>query len=253
MPNHSSSRPTGIHGIAVLVLCSGACGPSYHAMAVEAVEQGRTKRLMREQCQAGTRTGPDCDEWNPEVQRQKQAALEAQRLEREKKRSAAQAASQDSSSAASTLSCAVEKISIKPLIVPTDKAHVRIFFMGVSSDQLTKEELVIASDLFEAYVQVPSNAEMSSMRDMETVIGVEKQKEILGCNEIACMAEIGAALGADFIINGTVGRLGGGDLILSMRAIDAHTSQSAAKAVVRYDKPACVRAALKEAVKDFLK
>ena len=44
--------------------------------------------------------------------------------------------------------------------------------------------------------------------DVETMLGVEKQRDALGCVEVSCMAEIGGSLGADLILYGEVGLLG---------------------------------------------
>jgi hypothetical protein len=48
--------------------------------------------------------------------------------------------------------------------------------------------------------------------DMATVIGVQRQKELLGCadNQSACMAELAGALGVDGIVTGQLARVGHG-------------------------------------------
>jgi TolB-like protein len=40
------------------------------------------------------------------------------------------------------------------------------------------------------------------------VIGLERQKKLLGCADSGCLAEIGGALGANYLLTGTLGRLG---------------------------------------------
>lgn len=46
--------------------------------------------------------------------------------------------------------------------------------------------------------------------DIESMLGFEKQKKILGCTEEAsCLAEIGGALGVEFVVVGSLGRIGG--------------------------------------------
>lgn len=45
-------------------------------------------------------------------------------------------------------------------------------------------------------------------RDMEQVIGFEKQKQLLSCESASCMAELAGALGVDFLLTGSLGRLG---------------------------------------------
>jgi hypothetical protein len=45
--------------------------------------------------------------------------------------------------------------------------------------------------------------------DIESILGFEKQKKVLGCSdETNCLAEVGGALGVEFIIVGTLGRVG---------------------------------------------
>jgi TolB-like protein len=46
--------------------------------------------------------------------------------------------------------------------------------------------------------------------DIESMLGFEKQKKILGCTEEAsCLAEIGGALGVEYVVVGSLGRIGG--------------------------------------------
>jgi TolB-like protein len=47
-----------------------------------------------------------------------------------------------------------------------------------------------------------------SQSDISTMIGFEKQKKMLGCDETSCLAEIGGALGVDYLITGQVGQIG---------------------------------------------
>jgi TolB-like protein len=45
--------------------------------------------------------------------------------------------------------------------------------------------------------------------DIESILGFEKQKKMFGCTEEAsCLAEIGGALGVEFVIVGSLGRIG---------------------------------------------
>ena len=45
-------------------------------------------------------------------------------------------------------------------------------------------------------------------RDLATVLGVERQKQLLGCAESSCLVEMTSALGADGVIAGDLGKLG---------------------------------------------
>ncbi|MDX2015737.1 MAG: hypothetical protein SFW67_36420 [Myxococcaceae bacterium] len=44
-------------------------------------------------------------------------------------------------------------------------------------------------------------------RDLATLLGLERQRQLMGCAESGCIAELVGALGADAIVQGDVGRL----------------------------------------------
>ena len=43
--------------------------------------------------------------------------------------------------------------------------------------------------------------------DIGAALGLERQKHILGCTESSCLAEIGGAMGADYIVHGEMAAL----------------------------------------------
>jgi len=45
-------------------------------------------------------------------------------------------------------------------------------------------------------------------RDIQSMLGFEKQKDMVGCTDAACLAEIGGALGVDRIVAGHIGMVG---------------------------------------------
>ncbi|MBN2695010.1 hypothetical protein JXR93_10130 [bacterium] len=64
-----------------------------------------------------------------------------------------------------------------------------------------------------------SNLSIISKTDITSMIQHEAQKEILGCNEDSCMAEIGGALGVDKIVLGNVGQIGN-SFIITLKLAD---------------------------------
>src|SRR5687767_11550449 len=50
--------------------------------------------------------------------------------------------------------------------------------------------------------------EVITAKHMETVLGLERQKALLGCGDAACMSEIASALGADGTVIGEVAAFG---------------------------------------------
>ncbi len=61
--------------------------------------------------------------------------------------------------------------------------------------------------------------------DLAAVVGYEKQRRILGCSDGGCLAEIGGALGADYLLSPEVSEVGG-VWLLTVTLIDVPKSQA---------------------------
>lgn len=62
--------------------------------------------------------------------------------------------------------------------------------------------------------------------DLVAVLGLERQKQLLGCAESACMAELTAGLGAPWLVSGSLGRFGG-TLRVDLKLVDTARGTSA--------------------------
>jgi TolB-like protein len=61
--------------------------------------------------------------------------------------------------------------------------------------------------------------------DVQSLLGLERQRQLLGCTEdAACLAELGGALGVDYLLVGTVGRLGS-LLRLDLKLVDGRKAR----------------------------
>ncbi len=63
--------------------------------------------------------------------------------------------------------------------------------------------------------------------DVAALLGLEKTRQMLGCSDSGCMAEIGGALGADRIVHGSLGRVGE-SLVVNLSALDPKRGRAAA-------------------------
>jgi TolB-like protein len=63
--------------------------------------------------------------------------------------------------------------------------------------------------------------------DVAALLGVERTRQMLGCAESGCMAEIGGALGADRVVHGSLGRVGG-SLMVNLSTLDARRGKAVA-------------------------
>ncbi len=72
--------------------------------------------------------------------------------------------------------------------------------------------------------------EVISSNDIRTLLGVERQKQLLGCGDSSCTAELSGAIGARFVLQSSLTKLGD-SLQLSLQMLDTAKSQSLARSV----------------------
>src|SRR6516165_8229324 len=80
-----------------------------------------------------------------------------------------------------------------------------------------------------AEVRKQSKAEVITQREIASILSLEKQKEMLGCQTDACMAELGGALGTDRLVSGDMAKLGE-SFLLHLRVVDVKKVRVAAQA-----------------------
>ncbi len=69
-----------------------------------------------------------------------------------------------------------------------------------------------------------------SQADVSAMIGFEKQRQMLGCAEdTGCLAEIGGALGVDYVLSGQVGQIGS-RYHLSLQLLDSRKAKVVSRA-----------------------
>ncbi len=105
------------------------------------------------------------------------------------------------------------KIAVTKLVAKTgvDQATADLFTDALVGELRKSPDVVIVS---------PS--------DIASLLGFDKQKQLLGCSEASCLAEIGGALGAERLISGNVGRVGNSLMVYlsSMDPVAARTVTS---------------------------
>ncbi|MHB8416533.1 MAG: PEGA domain-containing protein [Myxococcales bacterium] len=91
-------------------------------------------------------------------------------------------------------------LDLKPLGAPPDVAHT---LTGVIAEEAGK---------------IPGVTAMSQA-EIGALLGLERQKQMLGCGDESCLAEIGGALGAKQVISGSLGKVGG-SFVLQLELVD---------------------------------
>jgi TolB-like protein len=115
-------------------------------------------------------------------------------------------------------------------VAPRAAGRVKIAVMDVRNVQGVAEGTatiltdIVVSDVARAGHDVISKGDIAAM------IGFEKQKQVLGCaEETSCLAEIGGALGVDFMLTGQVGQIGS-QYRISLLLVDSRKARVAARA-----------------------
>lgn len=110
---------------------------------------------------------------------------------------------------------------------------------------VTPETAQLLGDALAGELRRRSGVSVLTQSDIAALLGVEKTRQMLGCGEAGCMAEIGGALGADRVVHGSLGRVGG-SLVVNLSALDARKASAAASVSER------LRGAADEAFLDAL-
>lgn len=110
---------------------------------------------------------------------------------------------------------------------------------------VTAETAQLLGDALAGELRRRSGVSVLTQSDIAALLGVEKTRQMLGCGEAGCMAEIGGALGADRVVHGSLGRVGG-SLVVNLSALDARKASAAASVSER------LRGAADEAFLDAL-
>ncbi|MBT6490280.1 MAG: hypothetical protein HOK97_10995 [Deltaproteobacteria bacterium] len=79
--------------------------------------------------------------------------------------------------------------------------------LPLEGQRIDDETVGVLNQIITGYLSQIHTHKMISMDDVETMLGFEQKKQILDCDSVSCLPEIGGALGVDEILRGTVGKL----------------------------------------------
>jgi hypothetical protein len=82
-----------------------------------------------------------------------------------------------------------------------------------------KETAQLLGDALAGELRKRQGVSVLTQADVSALLGVEKTRQMLGCTDAGCMAEIGGSLGADRVIHGSLGRVGE-SLVVNVSALD---------------------------------
>jgi hypothetical protein len=90
-----------------------------------------------------------------------------------------------------------------------------------------KETAQLLGDALAGELRKRQGTSVLTQADVSALLGVEKTRQMLGCTDSGCMAEIGGSLGADRVVHGSLGRVGE-SLVVNVSALDPKRAAAAA-------------------------
>lgn len=88
------------------------------------------------------------------------------------------------------------------------KPSMAVLEVEVSTTEL-KLDARAFTDIVVTAIEATTAFKVISSEDIKTVLGVERQRQLMGCSDdTACTAELANALGSEFLFTGNVGRVG---------------------------------------------
>ncbi len=120
------------------------------------------------------------------------------------------------------------------VVLALSPAEVKLAAPGLSTSGGLDEKL--AAPLTDHLAQNFDGVSVVTQRDISAMLGLERQKQLLGCSEAAssCMAELGAALGVHGIVLGDVVKIGK-TVQVNLRILDPVSGKKLATASERLD------------------
>lgn len=98
-------------------------------------------------------------------------------------------------------------IAVVVLLAATPQTPITLAAPGLSGVNVSPALQGFVSDHLNQQL-VLAGLEVLSSNQVAAVIGLERQKQLLGCNETNCVAELAGALGVDGLVLGNIARFG---------------------------------------------
>ncbi len=87
-----------------------------------------------------------------------------------------------------------------------DKSAIAV--IDIQGTGVSPELLPTLTEVLTAEIDALGMYKVVAGRDVQAMLGFEKQKDMMGCTDAACLAEIGGALGVDRIVVSQIGMVG---------------------------------------------
>jgi TolB-like protein len=140
-----------------------------------------------------------------------------------------------------------------PVEKPPEKASVIV--LDLKPTNADPETARLITDLVAVSLGRTRAFQVLTSEDVRSVVALEAEKHAMGCDDASCLAEIAGAMGADFVVHGSVGALG--ELfVVNLNLFDSQMAKSvgreSAQVRDRAELPGAIDAMMKTMVRDLV-
>ncbi len=124
--------------------------------------------------------------------------------------------------------------------------------LDIQGTGVAPELLPTLTEILTAELAAMRRYKVIAGRDIQSMLGFEKQKDVLGCTDAACLAEIGGALGVDRIVASHIGVVGS-TYVVNIKLINIRMADTEARVyeTVRGEQDALIDVIKKSVLKLF--
>lgn len=145
-----------------------------------------------------------------------------------------------------------EKPEEKPPEVAPAPARVRLLVLELKGNDVDSATVKTLEGIVTAGLSDYRELDVVSGDDLKNLLRLEAERTTVGCSEDAsCMAEIADALGAQLVVFGTAGRLGG-DLVLNLNLFDSVKATGLGRVVVQAEDTRRIPRKLRPRLRDLV-
>jgi hypothetical protein len=106
--------------------------------------------------------------------------------------------------------------------------HLKVAMLPLSAlGGVSKETAQLLADALAGELRKRPGVSVLTQSDVAALLGAERTRQMMGCSDSGCFAELGGALGADRVVHGSIGRVGG-SLVVNLSALDPRRAVTAA-------------------------
>ncbi len=116
-------------------------------------------------------------------------------------------------------------LMLAPVAARAAEKLPKLVVLGIKPiDGSTKKTTESLTEILTTELAKTGRFEVLSESELGSLLGFDKQKQILNCSDASCLAELGGALGCDYLLLGALGQVGS-QVSLDMKLADVKRSK----------------------------